>query len=315
MGYPYRRKPLWLETYQALRDQWRYQPSYREVAERTVRSLQHRRQLFAQSKAMRDLVPSFLESGPKLKFNAPITANRSVAMGSASLTDVKQIKRLLGITVNDVVLAACTLGLREYLRDTDDLPDRPLVCYLPVSLSLKGQRSRKPDQGNNVGTMAVRLPVQIEDTQELVQAVCDATQAAKTVFDQSFENLLQSYIGMLPTTVADWGLKHYLSRQVIKYAPTSTNLVISNIPGPREPMYLGGARLDASYVMGPVITGQGPNITFMSYVDRINYCVQACREQIPDCTALSRAISGAFAELSELATQPGHASRAAAPIQ
>lgn len=296
------RKPLWLETYRALRDQQRYQPSYWNVTMRTLRSLQHRHQLFTQSTSMKDLVPAFLEGGPKLKFNTPITPNRSVAMGSASLVEIKNIKRALGITVNDVVLSACTLGLRDYLMATDDLPDKPLICYQPVSLSLKGIGSAKPDQGNDVGTMAVHLPVHIEDTRDLVQAVCEATQAAKTVFDQSFENLLQSYIGVLPSTVADWGLKHYLNRQVIKYAPTSTNLVISNIPGPTTPMYLGGALLEASYVMGPIISGQGPNITFMSYVDHIHFCVQACREQIPDSSLLSEAINRAFAQLAALAS-------------
>ena len=269
--YGHQRNPVWIETYRALRDRWRYQPGYWEMAKRTHRSLWQRRKVFAQARSMSDLVPAFLESGPKLRFNAPITPNRSAAMSDVSLQEVKRIKRTLGITVNDVVLAACTLALRDYLIATDDLPDQPLVCYQPVSLSLKGKGSRKPDQGNDVGTMAVHLPVQFASTEALVQGVCDSTQAAKIVFEQSFENLLQGYIGMLPASVADWGLKHYLSKQVIRYAPTSTNLVISNFPGPPEPVFLGGARLEACYVMGPIISGQGPNITFMSYADRIYF--------------------------------------------
>lgn len=288
-------------TYGALRDQWRYKPSYLDVFSRTVRSVSHRRRIFARSRRRARLVPAFFESAPRLKLNAPITPNRTVGMGTLSLSDVKAIKKNLGMTVNDVVVAACTLALRNYLIATDDLPERPLICYQPVSLALKGQHSRKSDVGNEVGTMAVKLPVQIADTAEMLRAVSEATAAAKEVFDESFENLLQSYIGVMPSAVADWGLKQYLSRQVIRYAPTATNAVISNIPGPSQPLYVHGARLSACYAMGPIISGQGPNITFMSYLDEINYCVQACREQVPDIGLLAEGIASAVEEFKVLA--------------
>lgn len=297
---PPRKTPLWSITYHALLDQWRYQPRSLDVLKRTLSSVRHRRQLFTESRSLRNLVPAFFESAPKLKFNAPITSNRTAAMDSVSLNEVKRIKNELGITVNDVVVAACTLALREYLIATDDLPDRPLVAYLPVSLALKGMHSRKPDQGNEVGTMAVHLPVHIDDTTELVREVCRSTSAAKTVFNQSFENLLQSYIGVVPSTVADWGLKHYLNRHVIKYAPTTANVVISNFPGPSRPLYLAGALLEESYVMGPIISGQGPNITFMSYIDKIQFSVQACRDHVSDIWMLADGIKKGFAQLGQL---------------
>ena len=81
---PAQRKPWWLLTYRALQDQRRFQPSYQEVFKRTLRSVRHRHKLFAESKSMADLVPKFFESAPKLKFNAPISPYRSVAMGRCS---------------------------------------------------------------------------------------------------------------------------------------------------------------------------------------------------------------------------------------
>ena len=297
----WRSRSLLEVTYGALRDQWRYKPTYLGVFSRTVRSVSHRRRVFSRSRRRARLVPAFFETAPKLKINAPITPNRTVGMGSLSLADVKAIKNRLGMTVNDVVVAACTLALRNYLIATDDLPDRPLICYQPVSLALKGQGSKKADVGNEVGTMAVKLPVQIGDAAELLRAVSESTAAAKVVFDESFENLLQSYIGVVPPALADWGLKQYLSRQVIRYAPTATNVVISNIPGPSVPLYVDGARLAACYAMGPIISGQGPNITFMSYLDEIHYCVQACREHVPDIGLLTDGIAQAVAVFKELA--------------
>ena len=292
---------LWAIVYRAILSQWRYQPRYHEVVGRTFRSLQRRRSLISQSHELRQWVPAILEEAPRLKFNAPITPHRSCAMGSVPLDDIRAIRQALDMTINDVITAACTLALREYLIATDDLPDRPLICYMPVSLALKGRSSRNPEQSNHVGNMAVRLPVQIEDPAELAQAVKAATGAAKQVFDASFENLFQGYLSMLPPYLADWTLKQALSRQVVKYAPTNCNLVISNFPGPTMPLYLSGAHLAAVHCMGPTISGQGPNITFMSYADQIHFSILACREHMPDLWQLADGITRGFDALRALA--------------
>jgi diacylglycerol O-acyltransferase len=296
-----RRPPAWELTYRAMLSQWRYQPSYLDVASRTWRSLSKRRKLFSESETVSELVPNLFEEAPKLKFNAPITANRTAAMGSVSLADVKRVKAALNITVNDVVVAACTLALREYLIATDELPDGPLISCQPVSMALKGEERRKADQGNQVGVMSVQLPVHIADPAELVQTVCRATAAAKSVYEQCFENLMHQYIGVMPPRVADWALKQCFDRRFVERVPTTVNLVISNVPGPPMTLYLAGAKLDAGYGMGPIITGQGPNITFSSYADTLQFSILACREQIDDIWLLANGIEAGFAQLERLA--------------
>ena len=92
----------------------------------------------------------------------PSRPHRSVAFGKASLDDMRHIKTTFGTTVNDVVLAACTQTLRQYLIAHDDLPDMPLVCSVPVSV-----HGRSEHEGTNqVSTMFVRLPVQLPDPVE-----------------------------------------------------------------------------------------------------------------------------------------------------
>lgn len=295
--------PAWLVTYEAMKSQWLYQPRYRDVISRTWRSVNQRRKMFSQSAKLADLVPAFLESAPKLKINRPITSLRSAAMAAVDLDEIKRIKNYLGVTVNDVVVSACTLALREYLVATDDLPDQPLVCYIPVSLMMKGQQAAKEDQGNQVGTMAVRLPVQLEDPAAVARAVTASTHAAKEVFDASFENLLLGYIGMVPPVFADWALKQYLSGPVVEVAPATTNVVISNFPGPPMDLYIAGAKLEGCYPMGPIINGQGPNITFMSCAGKLQFSVQACRDHIPDASVITEGIVSGFAKLGELVDQ------------
>ena len=298
---PARATPAWEVTTRALYEQWRDRPGYFEVMGRTMRSLQQRRKLFTGSKELGELVPALFEEAPKLKFNAPITPHRSAALHSVPLSQVKRVKRALGCTINDVVLAACTIALRDYLIATDDLPDKPLIACLPVSLTLKGQQGRKADQGNQVGTMSVRLPVQLADAGDIVAAVCRSSSAAKTVFEGSYQNLMQNYIGVMLPAVADWALKAALRPSVVRYSPTSANVVISNLPGPPIPLYLGGCRVDACYGMGPIVSGQGPNITFISYVDSLHFSLQACRDHIPHIQDLADGIVAAFGQLSALA--------------
>jgi len=292
------RPPVWGEiTYRALLSQWRYQPGYLSVLNRTVRSATRRHKLFSASSELSELVPSPLEEAPRLKFNGPVSASRIAALGSVPLADVKRIKKALSVTINDVVVAACTLGLRQYLIATNDLPDQPLICCLPVSLALKGHDGRRPGQGNQVGAMPVLLPVHIEDPAQLIQFVCRATRAAKQVFDECFENLLLDTIGAMPPTLADWAVKGFIDRRIVERAPTTTNLVISNLPGPPVPLYLGGARMEAAYGMGPVLSGQGPNITVISYADQMQFSLLACRELMPEIGLLAERIESAFAQL------------------
>ena len=80
------------------------------------------------------------------------------------------------------------------------------------------------------------------------------------------------------------------------------NLIISNVPGPPLPLYIGGARLEASYPIGPLLDGGGLNITAMSYLDRIDFGYVVCPEIVENPWQLADATSAAFAELAEAAT-------------
>lgn len=311
--------PLWQVTYEALKSRRRHQSGYLDIARRTVHSVRQRRSLFAGSKTISEFVPEFMESAPKLKFNKPISSNRSVALGTLSLLDVKTIKNVLGVTVNDVIVTACTMALREYLIATDDLPDKALIGYVPVSLILKGQRAEKADQGNQIGTMAIRLPVHLDDTEKMIAAIHDSTVSAKQVFEKSFENLFQKFVGALPPRLAGSAMKLYASPGVIERAPTSCNVVISNIPSSQTPLYIAGAKMESTFPMGAVISGQGLNITLMSYVDKFDFSVQACRDHMPDPWQLSDAIIAAVDTLSEFAAlksgeKPATAKRVAAAV-
>ena len=265
------------------------QPGFRTMLNKTIKSLSKRRQMIASKKVDQELVTSIIPSAPKLKFNGGITPNRTIALGSVGMGALKAIKKHYDVTINDVILTACALSLREYLIDTNDLPDEPVVCAVPVSLKLKGQKA-EGDAGNQVGNMIVKLPVQIADPVKCLKAVNRHTQEAKKLFDESFENLMMGYIGMLPPAVANTALKALFNRRLMDMMPAQTNFVVSNFPGPPIPLYMQGAKLMATYPIGPVLSGQGLNMTFMSQMDEMNFSVQTCREKLPEAWDLADGI-------------------------
>ncbi|MEH6569501.1 MAG: wax ester/triacylglycerol synthase family O-acyltransferase [Halioglobus sp.] len=264
------------------------QPGFRTMVDKTLKSFRSRKKLFQKKKQYEDLVTPMIPKAPTLKFNGAITPNRTIALGSVPMATLKAIKNHYDVTLNDVILAACTLSLRDYLIDTEDLPSEPLVCAVPVSLKLKGQDA---SGGNAVGNMIVKLPVQIEDPLACLAQVHDYTLAAKDVFDESFENLMMGYLGMMPPGVANAAMKTMFNRRVMDVIPTQMNLCVSNFPGPPIPLFMEGAELLGTYPIGPVMSGSGLNITFMSQLDDMNFSVQTCKEKLPEAWELADGVS------------------------
>jgi WS/DGAT/MGAT family acyltransferase len=280
---------------------WNQRPNLMAMLRKTANSLQKRRDYLDKDSASRDLVPTAVGGASKRKFNGPITGNRLTAFGSLPMATLKAIKLQHETTINDIILAACTLSMRDYLIATHDSLADPLVCAVPVSLRRQDTPS---DSGNMVGNMLVKLPVEENDPVKCLQAVKRHSKSSKAVFEYSFENLLMGYVGMLPPGIANTGLKALFGNRLAKILPPQFNLVISNISGPRIPLYMEGARLIATYPIGPVLTGCGLNITFMSQVDRMNFTVQTCRENLPEAWELAEGILSAVGKLEAGTLKP-----------
>jgi len=115
-------------------------------------------------------------SAPKTSFNGTLTRRRQVALASIGLDDVKRLKNATGTTVNDVVLAICTGALRQFLVDGNELPDKPLVAVVPVSVE---PGSDAPYGSNKISTMFVQLPANLDDPLARLAAIREGTKGAK----------------------------------------------------------------------------------------------------------------------------------------
>jgi diacylglycerol O-acyltransferase len=238
------------------------------------------RRLRPPSPEQRDRAPMLPRiAAPSTPFNKAITAHRRFAIGSVPLDDIKTIKNRLGVTVNDVVMAVCAGALRRYLENHDALPDDPLIAMVPVSIR-SGDEADK--WTNRVFALTAALPTNVEDPEDRVQAMADTMNAAKQRFELMPADLIMDFTQLAMPALATRAIRLATSTRVVDRLNPPFNLVISNVPGPRQPLYAAGARMKHYYPVSTITDGQGLNITVQSYTDTLDFGLVSCRELVPD---------------------------------
>ncbi|MGH3564205.1 MAG: WS/DGAT/MGAT family O-acyltransferase [Mycobacterium sp.] len=218
-------------------------------------------------------------AAPPTPWNKTITGHRRFALRTSSLENIKRLKDATGGTVNDVVMAICAGGLREYLLVHDALPDRPLRAMVPVSIRTGDEAD--PWTNRVSGTVA-ELPTDCEDPVERVARCHRAMQDAKRMHElvpaAELVDLTRYSAPVLATAAVRLASQLRLADRVT----LPFNVVISNVPGPRQPLYFAGAKLCHQFPVSIVTDGQGLNITVVSYLDRLDFGFIADRELVPD---------------------------------
>ena len=178
-------------------------------------------------------------SAPRTSFNGTLTRRRQVALSAIGLADVKRLKNATGSTVNDVVLAVCTGALRQFLVAGEELPDKPLVAVVPVSVH---PDLDAPYGSNKVSSMFVQLPAHLDDPLERLTAIHEGTKGAKEEHNALGADMLVNWAEhATPNTFAAAARLYSRMRLADRHRPVA-NLIISNVPGPDFPLYLAGRR-------------------------------------------------------------------------
>jgi diacylglycerol O-acyltransferase len=223
---------------------------------------------------------------PPTPFNVEISGSRRFAAQSYSLSRLKNIGKKTGATVNDVTLAICAGALREYLIAQNKLPKKPLVAMVPVSL-----HGETDVGGNQVSLLLASLATHVADPVKRLKRIVESTSEAKERLTQ-MPRLQKMAHGI--TSISPFGAgmvtgtaeKHPLF-----------NLVISNVPGPRESLYLNGAKLDETYPVSIPTHYLALNITISGYGDRLGFGYIACRRSVPVLQRMLDYTNNAIAEL------------------
>lgn len=244
-------------------------------------------------------------NAPRTPFNHPISAHRKFAFRSASLDTVKAIKNEAGATVNDVVMAVCAGALRAYLESHDALPERPLSAMVPVSIRTGEETERWT---NRVSGLLATLPTDEPDPVARVVAVHEAMSTSKELFNAVPAETLTNFSEFPSPAVFTRAMRMTTRLGLSERLNPPANLTISNVPGPRRPLYSAGAKLLHYYPVSTIVDGQGLNITVQSYLDVLDFGLVACRELVPD---LEKLVDLIITEIDVLAQATGVAKRTA----
>lgn len=213
-------------------------------------------------------------AAPKTMFNVNIGGARRVAAQSWPLERFRKIKDAAGgVTINDVVLATCSGALRSYLIEQDALQDTALIAMVPVSLRTEADADAG---GNMVGAMLCTLATDIEDPARRLAVISDSMRGNKEVYSQLPKTQALALSALMIAPLGLGALPGYVAA-----ARPPFNLVISNVPGPRQPMYWKGARLDGNYPLSIALDGQALNITLANNADNLDFGLVGCRRTVP----------------------------------
>ncbi len=230
---------------------------------------------------------------PRSVLNQSVTASRRFAAQSYPTARMRAVAEGVGGTLNDVALAMCASALRRYLADLNALPDEALVAIVPVSV-------RRDDgaSGNEIAFALANLATNIADPVQRLLAIKGCMDYNKARFREMSPAQLQAYsvAQMLPGALR-W-LLHLDSKHFV------ANLVISHVPGPREPMYWQGCALDGIYPASVVVDTMALNITLVSRADSVDFGLIACRRTLP---SMQRLLDHIDSGLTELETALGSA--------
>ena len=237
-----------------------------------------------------------LTTAPRTLLDVPIGSARRFAGEQWELSRLKSVAKALEITLNDVVLAMCSGALRSYLIDQDALPDSSMVATLPVSLH-SGDNDK---DGNAITAIMCKLGTEQSDPGQRVRTIVASTKEAKKVV-RGLAPLQQLALGaanVAPLALA--GIPGF-----VRYVPPQFNLMISNVPGPREEMYWNGARLTDVYPVSVVMEGLALNITVTTTAQHMNFGLIGARKELPSLQRLLTHLETALEELEKLADVAG----------
>ena len=212
----------------------------------------------------------------------------------ASLDDVKTIKRELGGTVNDVVLAAISSGFRDLLVARGERPEPHMVRSLvPVSVRAPGEESIYE---NRVSALLAYLPVDVAEPVERLDAVRTQLSTLKASKEATAGEAIVSLARYIPFPVASLG-----TRVAFRLPQREIVTVTTNVPGPRQPLYGLGRRLVEIIPYVPIATTVRTGISIFTYCDNVTFGITGDYETTPDLSRLARGIDDGVSELLKAA--------------
>ena len=233
-------------------------------------------------------LPTAPFTAPNTPLNGTISARKKWNTAILSLERVLNLKKIMGATVNDVLLAICSGALRRYLDEKGKLPNKPLVAMVPISTRAKGDKSQGVD--NQISAMLVQIATNIADPLERLETIQENTNRGKTYQGAMGAKSLAKMAEAVPFGIANNAARLYSRFHVSETLNPVFNVAITNVPGPPMPLYVNGHKLLTVMGSAPVIDGMGLIITILSYDNHITISPFSDANSMPDLDMFTRYI-------------------------
>ena len=213
---------------------------------------------------------------PRSAINAPVDCGRRFVAQSWPIERIYRVAKAFDGTLNDAVLAMCGGALRRYLQQHAQLPDQSLSALVPVSLRRKGD----VESSNAIGGVIADLATNEPDPAVRMLRVQRSMVAGKALYKDVTPEQAALLFALMQTPMFLLSAVGMSDR----FPPVST--VVSNVPGPREPLYWNGARLKGVYPASIVLDGFALNITLVGYDQHLDFGIVAARRSAPQVQRL-----------------------------
>jgi diacylglycerol O-acyltransferase len=225
-------------------------------------------------------------AAPAPALNPELSPHRHLARLARPMDDLVRVKRRFDTTINDVILAACSGGVRRFLEQRGE-PAVALRAMVPVSLRAASDAA---GLGNRISFLFIDLPTDEPDPLRQLRSVHGATMERKASREAEGAELVMNAVSYAPQVV-----QRAMAR--LAASPRTFNLVVSNIPGPPEPMWMRGCRLREAYPIVPLADRHALAIGVTSLPDGVFFGLYADRKMLPDVDAVADCIDEALDEL------------------
>jgi diacylglycerol O-acyltransferase len=228
---------------------------------------------------------------PKTVFKGPLTIAKRVAWSDRiAVEEVKEIGKALGGTLNDVLLSAMTGGMRRYLdRKGEKGEGIDFRAAMPVNLR---PLARMSQLGNQFGLVFLSLPVGAKDALSRLKELRRRSHALKRSAEPVVVYAILRMLGIVPLAV---------QRMVVSIFASKTTAVATNVPGPRETLYMAGKPIEEIFFWVPQSGRVGIGISIFSYAGHVRLGVGTDAGLIPDPELVVQGFHEEYAELRRLA--------------
>ncbi|MEM6894602.1 MAG: wax ester/triacylglycerol synthase family O-acyltransferase [Bacteroidota bacterium] len=229
-------------------------------------------------------------------FNGNISPKRTWGTAILEFDRVNSLRKSTGGSINDLILAFCAGAIRRYLQEREKLPLQPLVANVPISIRSENDKT----QNNQIANMMIQLATHIDDPLERLEYIQEQTMLGKSRHKTMGAKTLSKMADAVPFGLANLAAGLYSKYNIKDLHRPPFNVTITNVPGPRNLLYLNGHKVVAMFGLTPVVDGFGLIIAAFSYNGVISITTTSDAKTMPDAYVFSRYIRESANELEQL---------------